>query len=52
MRAVYLMRAPPDSWLHTISIGRSPFYFSVYKSLGPMIVVFWESQMKIVVMWT
>ncbi len=32
----------------TISIGRSPFFFSFYKSLSPMMVAFWESQMKTV----
>jgi hypothetical protein len=42
------MRAPPDSWLDTISIGRSPSYFSFNNRLGPLIAVSWECQLKTV----
>src|SRR5215475_2441376 len=41
-------RAPPASWLDTISIGRSPFYFSCINPLCSMIAVSWESQLKTV----
>ena len=40
------MRAPPDSWLDTISIGRSPSYFSFNNWLGSIMAVSWECQLK------
>src|SRR5215813_5946954 len=48
IRTVNLMRAPPDSWLHTISIGRSPAYFSFNNRLCYIIAIPWEYQLKTV----
>ncbi len=42
------MRTPPDSWRNTISIGRSPFFFSRYNRLCHITVVSWESELKTV----
>jgi hypothetical protein len=43
------MRAPPDSWLHTTSIGRSPFFFNCYNRLWRITAVSWELELKSVV---
>src|SRR5262249_44028194 len=48
IRTVNLMGAPPDSWLATISIGRSPAYFSFNNRLGYNIAIPWECQLKTV----
>src|SRR5215468_5753839 len=48
IRTVNLMGAPPYSWLHTISIGRSPAYFSFNNRLCYIIVIPWECQLKTV----
>src|SRR5215468_11214026 len=48
IRTVNLMGAPPYSWLHTISIGRSPAYFSFNNRLCYIIVIPWEYQLKTV----
>src|SRR5262249_28749055 len=48
IRTVNLIGAPPDSWLATISIGRSPAYFSFNNRLGYNIAIPWECQLKTV----
>src|SRR5262249_32459812 len=48
IRTVNLMGGPPDSWLATISIGRSPAYFSVNNRLGYNIPIPGECQLKTV----
>src|SRR5262245_5944244 len=42
------MGVPPDSWLDTMSIGRSPSYFSFNNPLASIIAAFWECQLKTV----
>src|SRR5215475_12582353 len=49
MIGVYLMGAPPDGWLDTIPIGRSPSYFRFNNRLCSIIAVSWECQLKTVV---
>src|SRR5262249_42699372 len=48
IRTVNLMGAPPESWLETISIGRSPAYFSFTNRLCYIIAIPWECQLKTV----
>src|SRR5262245_40717684 len=43
------MEAPPDSWLETMSIGRSPSYFSGNHPLASIIAASWECQLKTVI---
>src|SRR5215468_3171391 len=48
IRTVNLMGAPPDSWLDTISIGRSPSYFSFNNRVCHLIAIPWAGQLKTV----
>jgi len=42
------MGVPPGSWLDTMSIGRSPSYFSFNNPLAFIIAASWECQLKTV----
>jgi hypothetical protein len=42
------MGTPPDSWLDTMSIGRSPSHFSFNNPLASSIAASWEYQLKTV----
>src|SRR5215470_9563641 len=48
IRTVNLMGAPPDSWLDTISIGRSPSYFSFNNRVCHLVAIPWAGQLKTV----